>query len=167
MSLSSNQNRTVLVAVLNAALRSLGMLETSLHCQNESPERCAVGLARHVSNTWGRVSVGLIGLHPAIAEALSACFGAAKVRITDLSMKNIGTEKADVPIWNGRTHTEELIRVSQAVLITGTTLVNGTFDAIWNWIQEYERDYLIYGVTGVGACKLMDWNTFCPYSRSS
>jgi len=163
--LASNRNRAVFAAVLNATLRSLGILESSLHCRDEDPERCAVDLARYVRDQWGEGSVGLIGLNPAIAEALVASFGVANVRITDLNRKNIGTEKSRVPVWDGRTQTEKLVCESHVVLITGTTLVNGSFDDISAWIREYKRNHLIYGVTAAGVCELMNWNRFCPYAR--
>jgi hypothetical protein len=165
--LSSNRNRAVFVAVLNAALRSVGIVEHSLHCRDDEPEKCATELARYVHDTWGQVSVGLIGLNPAIAEALVASFGADYVRITDLNRKNTEAVKFGVTIWDGRTQTEELIRLSDVVVVTGTTLVNDTFDPVWTWIQSYGRHYLIYGVTGAGVCKLMNWDRMCPYSRGA
>ena len=166
LDLSSNHNRALFIAVLNAALRSLGMIETSLHCRDDDPEKCARELARHVHDKWGKVNIGLVGFNPAIAEALVESFGVDNVRITDLNRKNIQAVKFGVSIWDGRTQTEELIRRSDLVLVTGTTLVNGTFDSVWSWIQGYGKDYLIYGVTGAGVCRLMDWSRICPYSRS-
>ncbi len=166
LDMSSNDNRAVFVAIMNAALRSLGVIETSLHCRDDEPEKCAKELARHVHDTWGKVTVGLIGLNPAIAEALVESFGAVDVRITDLNCKNIRAVKFGVTIWDGRTQTEELVRRSRVVVVTGTTFVNGTFDRIQAWIRGHKRDYLIYGVTGAGVCALMNWNGMCPYSRS-
>lgn len=62
--------------------------------------------------------------------------------------------------------TEELIKQSDVILITGTTFVNGTFDHIMLCVQNYRKDYLIYGVTGAGICKLLGLNRICPYSRN-
>ncbi len=164
--LSSNPNRAVFIAVLNAALRAIGMLETTLHCRDDDPEKCAKEMADHVRCKWGKVAVGLIGLNPAIAQALVDTLGVGNVRITDLNRKNVQTVKFGATIRDGRTQTEELVSRSRVVIVTGTTLVNGTFDSIWNWIQSYDRDYLVYGVTAVGVCTLMDCNKMCPYSRS-
>ena len=164
--LVSNQNRAVFVAVLNATLRSLGMLEASLHCRDEDPEKCAKELAEHVHEKWGKTTAGLVGLNPAIAEALVAVLGAENVRITDLNLKNVGAVKFGVTIWDGKTQTEELIRRSRVVIVTGTTLVNGTFDRIWDGIQRNSKDYLIYGVTAAGVCTLTGWDRICPYCRS-
>lgn len=90
-----------------------------------------------------------------VAEALVEAFGADKVCITDLNRKNVQTAKFGVTIWDGRTHTEELIRQCDVILVTGTTLGNGTFDEIWTWIRTYGREYVIYGMTGAGVCELM------------
>ncbi len=163
---SSNQNRAVFIAGLNATLRSLGMLEASLHCRDGDPEECAKELADLVHAKWGKAATGLIGLNPAIAEALVGTLGPQNVRITDLNQKNVGAVKFGVTIWDGRSQTEDLIRQSHVLIITGTTLVNGTFDTIWNWIQKHNKDYLIYGVTAAGVCALMGWDRICPYCRS-
>jgi len=164
--LLSNQNRAVFIAVLNATLRSLGVLEASLHCRDEDPELCAKELAGYVHEKWGRAAAGLIGLNPAIAEALVGVLGPENVRITDLNRKNVGAVKFGVTIWDGKTRMEELIRRSRVVVVTGTVLVNGTFDDIWDQIQRHGKDYLIYGVTAAGVCTLMDWARICPYCRS-
>ncbi len=164
--LSSSRNRAVFVAVLNAALRSLGMLDASLHCRDDDPEKCAKELADHVHEKWGKTTVGLIGLNPAIAESLVGVFGSENIRMTDLNQKNVGAVKFGVTIWDGKSQTEELIRRSRVLIVTGTTLVNGTFDGIWDQIQKHGKDYLIFGVTAAGVCKLMDWARICPYCRS-
>jgi uncharacterized protein (DUF4213/DUF364 family) len=164
--LSSNADRAAFIAVLNAVLRSIGMLEASLHCKDDDPEECAKELASHVRERWGIAKVGLIGLNPAIAEALVAAFGPDNVRITDLNRKTIGAVRFGVRVWDGRTETEELIRQSEGVVITGTTLVNGTFDGIYDWIQRLKKEYLVFGVTAAGVCRLLGMNRMCPYCRS-
>ena len=163
--LASNQNRAVFIAVLNAVLRSLSVIEKSLHCKDNDPERCGQEIARYIRERWGQVTVGLIGLNPAIAEALVSSFGANHIRITDLNPSNIQAVKFGVTIWDGKTETEELVRQSRVVVVTGTTLVNGTFDDIWRWIQAYKRNYLLYGVTAAGVCKLMELDNICPFGR--
>ena len=164
--LGSNQNRAVFLAVLNAVLRSLDVLEASLHCRDEDPEKCAKELAAYVHEKWGTTRVGLIGLNPAIAEALVRTLGAENVRITDLNRENVGADKFGVTVWDGRTRTEALVRESRVLIVTGTTLSNGTFDGIWEWIDSSGVNYLLYGVTAAGVCELMGWPRMCPYARS-
>jgi len=107
----------------------------------------------------------LSSLDPAIAEMLAKTFGSADVRITDLNRENIGACKYGVQIWDGHQDGGKLVRESDVVLITGTTVVNGTFDTIMSDVRRYDRDCLIYGVTSAGICQLMNLNRICPYGR--
>lgn len=164
--LKANRNRALYIAVLNAVLRHLGLADKIVHCKDEEPQLCAKEIASYILKHWGKVRVGLVGLNPVIAEALIAAFGAENVKITDLNKQNIGSAKYGVEIWDGREMARNLIRQSDVVLITGTTLVNGTFDSIMDCIQNYNKDYLVYGVTAAGICKLMGLNRICPYGRN-
>lgn len=164
--LTSNQSRAVLIAVLNAALRHLDEVEGTIHCKDEDPEKCAKEIAAHVLEKWGTVRVGLIGLNPAIAEELISTFGKENVTVSDLNRNNIGREKFGAVILDGRNETELLIEQSDVVVVTGTTLVNDTFDSIMNFIRKHEKDYLVYGVTGAGISHLMGLNRICPYGRN-
>jgi len=163
--LTSNRERSLYVAALNATLRYLNLIEKTIHCKDEDPERCGKEIAFQLLKQWGKVKVGFIGLNPAIAENLIETFGAENVRITDLNKQNVNSFKFGVKVWDGNEWTEELVKQSDVILITGTTFVNGTFDHIMRCIQNYRKDYLIYGVTGAGICKLMRLSRICPYSR--
>ncbi len=165
-SLRSNKDRAIYTATLNAVLKHLNVVEKTIHCRDEDPERCAKEIAAHVLEHWGKVAVGLIGMNPAIAENLVHTFGENNVRITDLNRQNITSTKFGVKIWDGNTMIEELVRQSEVILITGTTFVNGTFDSIMELIQTYRKNYLIYGVTGSGVCELMGLKRICPYGRN-
>ena len=110
--------------------------------------------------------MGLVGLNPAIAQSVVVAFGAANVRITDLNTDNVGKSKYGVEIWDGRTRTEDLVKASDVVLLTGTTLVNGTFDALMREIRRHGKEYLVYGVTSAGVSALMGLNRICPYGRA-
>ena len=164
--LTSNRERSIYVATLNTILKYLNLIENTMHCKDEDPERCGKEVAFQLLKRWGKVKVGFIGLNPAIAENLTETFGVENVRITDLNKKNIHSFEYGIKIWDGNKMTEELIKQSDVILITGTTFVNGTFDHIIHCIRNYRKDYLIYGVTGAGICKLMGLNRICPYSRS-
>jgi len=165
-SLSSNKERAIYVSTLNAVLKHLNLVERTIHCRDEDPERCAKEIAAHVLERWGKVTVGLIGMNPAIAERLVQTFGGKNIRITDLNKQNINSSKYGVTIWDGNTMIEELVRQSEVILITGTTFINGTFDPIMQCIQTYGKNYLIYGVTGSGLCEMMGLNRICPYGRN-
>jgi len=164
--LTFSRERAIYIATLNAVLKYLNLIEKTIHCKNNDPENCAKDIASHILKEWGKVKVGLIGLNPAIAEILTDTFGSKNVKITDLDKQNFNSFKYGVEIWDGNEMTGELIEKSDVILITGTTIVNGTFDYIMNCIQNYKKDYLIYGVTGSGICKLMGLNRICPFGRN-
>jgi len=164
--LKTNRNRALYIAALNAVLRHLGLADGTVHCKDEEPEKCGKEIAAYILEQWGKVRVGLIGLNPAIAAALINTFGAENAKITDLNKQNIGSTRYGVKIWNGREMARDLIRQSDVAVITGTTLVNGTFDPIIDSIHNHGKDYLVYGVTAAGICKLMGLNRICPYGRN-
>jgi len=165
LDLTTNQNRAIYIATLNAALGSLKMVDKTVHCKDEEPEECALEIAGLLLNKHGVANVGLIGLNPAIAERLVEAFGPDRVRITDLSRDNIGKRRFGVEIWDGAERTEDLIDASDVTVFTGTTLVNDTFGRIWSRIQSRGKDYLVYGVTAAGVCELLGMERICPRGR--
>ncbi len=167
LELATNQNRAIFVATLNAVLRHLQMVDATVHCKDDDPETCAGEIAKYILQKYGRVFVGLIGLNPAIAERFADTFGADRVLITDLDCDNIGTNRFGVKIWNGNDRTTDLIEASDMIVLTGTTLVNGTFDFVWNRIQDLQKEYLVYGVTASGVSKLMGIDRICPCGRNA
>jgi len=167
LELTTNQNRAIYVATINAMLGGLKMADKTVHCKDEEPEECALEIADSLLKKYGRVDVGLIGLNPAIAERLVDTFGYDNVHITDLSRDNIGQRKFRVEIWDGNERTEDLIDASDVILFTGTTLVNDTFSRIWNRIQSCEKNYLVYGVTVAAVSELLGIERICPRGRDA
>jgi uncharacterized protein (DUF4213/DUF364 family) len=164
--LTSNRERSIYVAALNAVLKYLHLIENTIHCKDEDPEKCGKEIASEILKKWGKIKVGVVGLNPALLENLVATFGDANIKMTDLNKQNVNFLKYGVTVWDGNEMTEELTKQSDVILMTGTTLVNGTFDKIMSYVEHYRKDYLIYGVTGAGICQLMKLNRTCPYSRS-
>ena len=164
--LISNQDRAIYVATLNATMRYMNLVDGTVHCRDEDPERCAGEISSRILDRWGRITVGLIGLNPAIAEGLVHAFGSDNVCISDLDPDRIGTSRFGVRILDGGTMTGALVARSRLVLLSGTTLVNGTFDSILDDIRSRGKEYLIYGVTASGICELLKLNRICPYGRN-
>jgi len=152
MPLVNNFRRAVFVATLNAALRSLGRAEKTVHCRDEGPELCAAELGRTIRDRYGTVRIGQVGFQPAIAGALAESFS---VRVLDLDPDNIGTRKRGVMI-EGADAQEGLIAWADLLLVTGTTLVN---DTIGDFLGD--TPVLFYGTTIAGAAALMGWDRFC------
>lgn len=160
--LTSNQNRAIYVATLNAVLAHTGMVTGTVHCKDEDPEVCAREIASHLHGKYGDIDVGLIGLNPAIAERLVDTFGPDHVHISDLYSGNIGEERFGVEVWDGNTRTTDLVDASRVIVFTGTTLLNNTFDTIWNTIHDHGKDPLVYGVTAAGVARLLGFERICP-----
>jgi len=165
LELDTNQNRAIYIATLNAVLRHLQLATGTVHCKDEEPEQCAREIAAHLFDKHGKVDVGLIGLNPAIAERLVEAFGDAHMRITDLFEDNIGQQRFGVTVWDGATRTEDLVIASDLLVITGTTLVNDTFESILDLIELHEKSYIVYGMTAVGVGYLTGFDRMCPYGR--
>ena len=165
LDLTTSFNRALYVATLNAVLAHLKLVKATVHCKDEDPEKCASEIVRHLLEKYRPRDVGLIGLNPVIAERLVEAFGADHIHISDLAADNIGRQRFGVEVWDGNNRTEELIDISDLVLITGTTLVNGTFGCIWNRLQETETPYLVYGVTVAGVSHLLGIERICPCGR--
>jgi hypothetical protein len=167
LNLATNANRAIFVAVMNAVLKQLEAVEETIHCRDDEPERCGEELVRHLRQEYSPADVALVGLNPALAHALVESFGADRVRVTDLNPDNIGTVRFGVEIWDGASRVNDLARASDVVVITGTTLGNGTFDALRSAIQSHGKQLLVYGVTAVGVCCLLGLPHFCPLGRST
>jgi uncharacterized protein (DUF4213/DUF364 family) len=163
MELRSDRERAFLLAAMNAVMAHLGMLEGTLHCKGELPERCAREMASRLCGEWGAVRVGLVGLNPAIAEALASEFGAGSVAVTDLDPATIGRTVAGVEVWDGRTRTGELVERSDGLVITGSCLANGTFDGIFEKVRAMGRLYVVFGITAASVCRLVGLERVCLY----
>lgn len=164
--LDENSRRAIYIATMNATLCHLSRIEGTVHCRDEDPERCGTEIARILAHRFGEPVVGLIGNNPAIVEHLICTFGPDRIRITDLNPENIGTSIFGVTLWNGANQTDELIDAVDVVLVTGTTLVNGSFDRIWERITHRKKTGLIYGVTASGICGLLGFERICPCARN-
>ncbi|MFH1723754.1 MAG: DUF364 domain-containing protein [Elusimicrobiota bacterium] len=163
---TSNRNRAIFVAVVNALCRALGMAEGTVHCKDDEPEQCGSKIAAHILERWGRVRVGLFGFNPAIAQKLIRVFGRGRTRIADLDDDNIGSVKSGVKIEDGETASEDIIRWSDVCLITGTTLLNGTFDSLAACAKRHGTDFLIYGMTVAGVSSLTGLPRQCYFGRN-
>ena len=161
LSLDKSYNRAIFIATLNAVAAYLGLVGETRHCRNEEPEECAAEIAQHILADSGKVKVGLIGLQPAILENLVLTFRSDNVRCTDLNPDNIGTTKYGAQIWDGRTQTEKLIKWSNILLVTSSTIVNGTYDEIREKIVAQGKRMIIFGVTGAGVAALTGLERLC------
>jgi uncharacterized protein (DUF4213/DUF364 family) len=163
--LKSNFQRAIFVAALNAVMRYLGEIDHTVHCRDRGPSMCAERLPGWLRRNFPDAKcIGLIGLQPGMLESLSHDFGPENVRVTDLNPENVGKLKSGVCVRSGETETERLIEESDVILVTGSTLVNGTFDGIIQTASRYDKPTIIYGVTGACVAAVLNLLRFCPFS---
>lgn len=161
---TSSSARAVFFATLNAVCSSLGLVSGGVHCKEGDPERCGEKLVEHLRAQFGKeVTVAHIGYQPGHVGALGKSF---KTLVTDLDPENIGKVKSGVPILDGGEN-ESVIQKADVVCITGSALVNGTFPELLEWARRYSTTVLVYGVSAIGACRLLNLPFFCPYVRKS
>jgi uncharacterized protein (DUF4213/DUF364 family) len=161
LDMSINDKRAVYIATLNAVLAHLGRVTGVRHCHDEEPEECAVKMAKHILRESGKVKLGMIGLQPAILDNLVKTLGTENVRCTDLNLKNVGTIKYGAEIWDGRTDTGRLVDWSDLLLVTSSTIVNNTYDAINDQAASQGKHLINFGVTGAGVSALMGLERLC------
>jgi hypothetical protein len=154
--LRTNFHRAVFISTFNAVMNHVGLIDKAVHCKDEEPKRCSLELLRYIREKFGHPKITMVGLQPRMAETLSTAF---PLKAMDLDPDNIGKEKFGIPI-EGPERTRDSLLWCDVVLITGTTIVNGT-------IGEFliEKPKIFYGVTISGAAKILGLNHFCPYGK--
>jgi hypothetical protein len=166
LDLNASGNRAVFLSTLNAVTSYLRIAKGTRHCRNDEPERCGAEIARSLLKEFGRVRVGLVGFQPAILEHLTKSFGADNVRCSDLNPKNIGCRKFGVRIWDGKTHTTQVIDWCELLLVTSSAIANNTFDAIYQRAVTLQgKPLALFGVTGAGVSTNLALRRICPFGH--
>lgn len=158
LDLLENRNKVLFISALNAVLRYLKLIENTIHCKNEEPEECAKDIVQYIKDKYGNVKIGIVGFQPAIIENIGKKFS---IRVLDLNPKNIGKMKYDTLIEDGNKKLEEIINWSDIMLVTGSTITNGS---IINFL-ELKKPVLFYGTTIAGAAYLKGLNRICLCSK--
>ncbi len=153
--LTNNYRRAIFVAALNAVLRHLGKIDGSVHCKDEEPRQCAEALGDHITERYGKVKITQIGLQPRMVESLAPRF---PMRVLDMDEDSIGSRKFGVVI-ESPDNTAAAVDWADLLLVTGTTISNGTLSAFVG-----EKPVIFYGTTIAGAAYLMGWERFCAKS---
>lgn len=157
MKLDNNFRRAIFIASLNAVMRSLGMIEGSVHCKDSGPEECGRELVKFLKQ-YERSRIALIGFQPVHARC---CLEGHELKILDLDKENIGNEKYGVIVQDGSQNVDEVLKWCDLALVTGTTVVNGTIGPI---LEMAPQKVIFYGISIAGVAQLFDLNRFCPKS---
>jgi len=154
-----SHNRGLFIAALNAVMAKLGLIEHTVHCRTEDPEKCAFEFADYIRKNYQDKKIALVGYQPSILEALSKEF---TVRVLDLNPKNVGQIRCGVKVEHGvDDYKEVVLDWADVVLCTGSTLCNGT---IVNFF-DIGKDVLFFGITAAGATELLGLKRLCPLSK--
>lgn len=147
----------VFIAILNAVLNHLGLVDSTIHCKDKEPKECAVKLVEYIKENYGKPRIALIGLQPAMLSALSKHF---EIRVADLDIEMIGSQKEGILIENGETMTQKLVTWCDVIVATGSSAANGTLP---NFIGQ--KPVVFYGTTIAGLAYLNEYDRFCPESK--
>ncbi|OPY80756.1 MAG: hypothetical protein A4E64_00163 [Syntrophorhabdus sp. PtaU1.Bin058] len=153
---TNNFQRAVFIASLNAVMRALGLIESSVHCRDKEPADCARKLLETVKERFGNPRIAFVGFQPAMIEQLSGSF---RIRVLDLDEDNIGKKKFNLVI-EGPEATEDVLAWGDIILATGSTCVNGTITRFLG-----DKPVIFYGVSVAGAAKACGLDRYCPYSH--
>ena len=156
LAMDNNHQRAVFVASLNAVLRYLGRIEGSIHCRDEEPVKCGKALVPYLKDRYSGARITQVGFQPRMVENLAA---AHPLRVLDMDPDNIGTQKFGVTIESAE-NTKDAIQWADLLLVTGTTLANGSITPLLD-----NKPIIFYGTTVAGAAHLMGWERFCPCSH--
>jgi uncharacterized protein (DUF4213/DUF364 family) len=135
--------------------RHLGLASRTVHCRSDDLVTCAGKVADFLRKRFPECRrVFLVGLQPRLLEALAGHF---EVRVTDLNPDNAGKRQAGV-IIEPAAKADECIEWCDLILATGSTVANGTADAL----LDSGKPILFYGVTCAAAAAMLDLERFCP-----
>jgi len=150
--LDNNYRRAIFVATLNAMMRRIDLAHGTIHCRDREPAQCAGELAAYLRyrHKWARIAQ--VGFQPRMIEVLSRKF---PLRVVDLDTDNIGARPFGITI-EGPEATKDAIQWADVLLVTGSTLVNGTIGSFL-----VNKPVIFYGTTIAGAAYLMGWERFC------
>jgi len=152
MDLTNNFRRAIFISSLNAVMRYLGLATKTIHCKDEEPKQCSSELVKIIEKNYGQPKIAFVGFQPRMIQALSARF---ELRVTDLDQSIIGQEKFGVTV-QGPESTAENLNWCDIALVTGTTVVNGTFDQF-----VISKPVIFYGITVSAPAAILGLNHFC------
>jgi len=165
LELTNPGQKALFIAALNAVARHVHPDLRTLHCKDEGPELCASKIAEYVQDLSPR-SVGIIGLQPAILEALVTVMGKGRVRCIDRDEENRNRVRYGVSIeWGDDRGLKHLFEESDLVLATGSSVANGSLPGILSLSGDTGTPVYFYGTTIAGTARLMGLNHLCYESR--
>ena len=162
LELKDNSDRALFIAALNAVMRYVDAAEKTIHCKNEGPELCAGEIVRTIIDKYSAdIKVGIVGFQPAIIDNFAKKLPVGNLKVIDLDKDNINKIKYGVLIQDGRKMAEELFKISDVILATGSTVVNDSLSRLICLAEEYQKPLYLYGTTVAGAGKILNLERLC------
>ncbi|MDK2848354.1 MAG: hypothetical protein PWP34_1707 [Desulfuromonadales bacterium] len=158
------EQRAIFTAGLNAVLLGLGLTEKTIHCKDDEPVKCGEEFTTELYQRFGVRRFGMIGLQPAILNAMVEGFGAVRMRVVDLNEDNIGQKRCDVKVWDGEKDLEKLIEWCEIGVATGSTVVNGSINELREKFVAAGKPLVFFGNTISGVASLMKLERICPFA---
>lgn len=148
---NSNRNRAILISALNAAMSYLYNDLKTIHCKKSANSQCAAMICEYLNNI-GCKKVFLIGTEPTIQEILRQYFEVLFLYDKDerYTMK-----------YNTHMLNENFYKKADAVIASGSSIVNGSIVDIIANSKKYNKKLYFYGTTIAGAANLLGLNRFC------
>ena len=157
LDLSNNRNKVLFIASINAILKHLNLIEHTIHCKNDEPERCGKDIRRDIKSKYGNVKIGVVGFQPAIIDNLRDDF---HLRVLDLDSNNIGKEKYGIIVEDGKENVDEVVNWADILMVTGSTITNGS---IVNFLGIKNQFYFTAQLCRSNLSKGL--NRVCVYSK--
>ena len=156
-------HRAVVVATLNALAAKLDLADRVVHCRQGDPLRCGPELVADLRRRYpDATKVFLVGLQPAILDALVDVLGADGVRAVDLDAENIGGVRNGVHIGNGDEEIAEDVAWCDVMLVTGSSIVNDTLDEILAVSHDASTPVVFFGNTVAAVATVAELERICP-----
>ena len=158
--LEERRARAFFTAGVNAVGRALGWGDDTVHCRDDAPGRCGEKFGARLAEDPERTgNVVIVGYQPALLRGISDALGPDRLRATDLNPKNIGRTVSGVTILDGEKDLERAAAWADTVVITGSTIVNGTIDRLLDAFRG--KRIVFFGTTIAIPANLMGWERWC------
>lgn len=168
LDLSDPYERSIFYAVTNAVLKELGYIKNTVHCEKDKPVECGRSLVFDLLGKYG-VSARIlhIGYQPGHCSFLNMFYRDNSL-VTDLKDEIIWSPKLGRQVYDG-VDNRIYIGLSDVVLVTASTVVNGSFWDIVSQAIILRKDIIVYGISAGAVIWFLEKlpfkvGSFCPFS---
>ncbi len=165
MPLRATGRRAIVVASLNALAGRLGLVAHNLRCRHGEALSCGRELVSQIRRRFEDARrVLVVGYQPGVVEALVESLGHASVRVLDHDADIIGRTLHGVRVENGSADFSGDVRWCDLMLVTGSSVVNGTLDELLRHSQDASKPLVFFGNTIAAVAAIADLQRLCPAS---